>query len=215
MADLFDPLAGVLAPDLRAQTVSSSPLLATKAQRVPAWVQGDAASDIPGAFTAWDKLVVMGQEMPGRAILTGDRAQKLDVKNSPGSDGSTITNTGIDNGVVQVKFQFWTRVQVDAWSDAVKLLEPVPGRPRKGPIDVYHPSLAIAHVKSLVVKNVGFLQPSPSQPGVLEVTVRFMEFMPAAKGGLLTSKKSQSITDGKNVKQALPATKKRESENHP
>ncbi len=210
MAD-WDPLGSLNSPP----QLTDSPLVSTRTARIPDWSPGSTPGTVPGALTDWDKLVVAGQVMPGRAILTGDRGQKLDVKKSPGSDGSTVTNTGLDNGNIQVKFLFWTREQVDAWGDWVKIFEPKPGKSRPDPVDVYHPALALAHIKSLLPQKVGILQPEPSMPGVLSVTVRFMEFAPAVKAKTVTSKKSQSITDGKNVKQALPGKKPSETENHP
>ncbi len=146
-------------------------------------VGGEVFGD--GIVSIWDRFVVAGRALPGVARVDGLKSCRLDVRNAPGSDGGTLSNLGNDNSGATVHLRMWTPDQLDEWAKRLPELLASTGKARPAPVMVYHPALAIHGIKALYVKEVGLIQ---VKDGLGEVTIKFLEFLPATKAGVVTPK---------------------------
>jgi hypothetical protein len=134
----------------------------------------------------WDRFVVAGRALPGVATVEGSKSCKLDQRNAPGTDGATLTHMGNESSPVTVRLRIWTADQYEAWKSRREELMASTGKARPKPVMVYHPALADLGIKSLYVKEVGFLRTQPG--GLGEVIIKFLEFLPPSKAGVSTPK---------------------------
>ena len=173
---------------------------------------GDVSFWDPGApveaFTspsAWDRMVIGDDELPGIVRITGGRRSKLDVKNSPGTDAATLTSLGREPAEIHVLLRMWTPAQLQSWQRIVKILHPGMGKGIGVPWDVDHPALHLLGIHSLILVDVGVTQPG-GEPGVTETHLRFLEFAPPVQVGTKTPVSSGHSTKvGQGKPQKMPS----------
>ncbi len=179
--------------------------LQARADDVPFWDPGAPVESFASP-SAWDVLVIGNETLPGVAIVTGGRRQKLDRKDSPGTDSSTITQLGREPAQIEVRLVMWTPEQLAQWVRIAKVLHPPFGKGMGKPYDVYHPGLAALSIWSLILVDIGVTAPG-GQPGVYESRLRFIEFAPPAQVGTKTPLSSGHDTKvGQGKPQKIPQT---------
>lgn len=159
----------------------------------------DAGQASP-AWSSWDVIFFGGVACPGIASVSGDKGQKIDQRSGFGEDGATLTHGGAEPCPVTVKLTMWTPQHLRDWVALVPFIQQKPGKAKPKPVRVSHPGLSLMGIKSLYVQSIGIPSPSPIK-GAKEVTIKLVEFLPNAGGGILTPGGS---TDLKTGKQAFP-----------
>ena len=170
--------------------------ISTPPDMVPFWAPGS----VPDAYESpsqWDIFYIGGDPLPGLARVRGARQIKVDQRNAPGTEGSTLTFLGRTSAEIQVTLRMWTNEQLDVWNKMVPKIQPPPGKLPPEPLDVYHPALAMLAMKSLLCLDAGIMQPS-GDPGVFETQLRFIEFLPEMKAPVKTAEASGAIGSSKS-----------------
>lgn len=183
---------------------------------LPFWDPGATPWDNTAQLrTEWNTFYVDGEPWPGIAWVTSTRHQGVDLKESPGSDGATLTNCGSKPAEVAVRVQLWTPEHLASWARIVPTMEARPGHPRTTPFSAGHPSLTMHRITRLWLKSVSMLAPGPV-PGVFETVVTFYEWLPRNRKaqGVLTPVKA-TAAGGETGPQAFPLAKPSEHEAGP
>lgn len=147
--------------------------------------------------SAWDVVLFAGKPTPGIAVVSGRNGVSLDKKKSPGTDGATITALGYEPAEVDIAIRIWTAAQWAAWQQLRPVLTARPNKGKPQPLQVYHPALADAGIRSLYVREIGL--PRDIQPkGTKEILIRCSEWLPKPTGkgkdATFTPKKSTDFT---------------------
>ncbi len=154
---------------------------------IPEWDPGAIVQDlIEQNGTEWDRITIAGVKLMAIADVQGDKDTRIDVKQTPGTDGATATSLGVSPAPITIRLRFLTLEAVQQWADIVPSLQPIPGKPPTDPVDVYHPALALNGIKSLYLKTLGTLRVS-HPGGPMEVLTRWLEFLPPKKTGTHTA----------------------------
>lgn len=178
------------------------------------WDPSGISTEIPGAISSWNKLLLGGEALPGLAWVTAQRKQKTDVKTTAGGDGSTQTNSGTEPAIVNVRLEIWTPDHWTQWQRWIPRLEPRPGKPRKDAIQAYHPALAAHRINALWLKHVGLAE-ATNKHGVFEIKIAFNEWKPVVSaGGVATVLKATGNTVFTGGAEKYPL-KPSETENRP
>ncbi len=156
---------------------------------------GQTFSSNPWDYVEIDYLTTLGADSdktPGLATVSVRRGRKIDRKKSSGSDGETLTFTGINNADIEISLLIWTPEQLDALIKMWSFLQPAAGKGAPGAFDVHHPQFTINGVKSCVfVDSVG-MEPGPTGKTKVFVIKAIEYFPPGTKKTTHTIKKSQA-----------------------
>jgi hypothetical protein len=151
----------------------------------------------------WDTVTIGGYTLPGIASVKGDVSRRVETANVVGSDGTRATDLGYGGCQVTVTLQLWEQAHLDAYVDIAGHIRPkatpldAQGQPiSQAPqaLDVLHPALAAAGVRSLIVFRLG-LPEKTQQKGVYEVQIELQEFVPEKKGTAKAITTSVPIAD--------------------
>jgi hypothetical protein len=145
---------------------------------------------------AFDVIVVAGVVNPGLVRVTGaDRVFDWDVKDAPGSQGSTITYRGWKpTDSIQLRFEFWEQEQInDFYTNFVPLFYYDANKTAPKPVDVFHPILNANQINSVVTKKIGPLVLEDKQ--LYSCTIEVLEYRPAPKKNATTTPKASAATD--------------------
>lgn len=124
----------------------------------------------------WDSIYLAGLFIPGKCDVGGSVSQRLDVKDAPERDGSSITLLGRQLARVEVTARLWTAEHLAAWEQIVALVQPLHGKRQPDPLDVFYPSLELHGIRSIVVETISLLR--ETQPGIFEATISAVEWHP-------------------------------------
>jgi len=161
-------------------------VLARRDTSVPSWDPGSERLnwiDSQGATASeWDRIVIAGQQLLAFASVEGDKDTRLQIDETPGSDGSSNRTLGVSPAPIVIRLRFLSLEALQEWAALVPFIQPVPGKPRPDAVDVYHPALAVNGIKALFLKTLG--TPRTLTPGgPMEVVTRWIEFLPQKKSG--------------------------------
>ncbi len=185
----------------------------TTSSAVPFW--GDAPD-------SWESVIVAGWRLPGVCAIDGKVRRRHDKKSTAGTNGSTVTYIGDDQAEFTVTVRLWTAEQLSAYAKLVGYLRSmvlssteasrlsiskaetlIDNRQKSltlyskfpiAPVDVVHPVLSLHGIKSAHVLEYGFPKPKgDAAQGVYEASIRFLEYVPGAKGGVSTPKQSVDL----------------------
>ncbi len=142
---------------------------------------GEAFSKNP-----WDYVTIefpnsgVPNQTPGLCTVSVRRGRKVDRKKSSGSDGETLTFTGISNADIEISITIWTPEQLDILIDLWKVIQPPPGKGVPQAFDIKHPQFLINQVKSCVfVDSIGLENGSVSKTKTF--VIKAVEYLPASK----------------------------------
>lgn len=143
----------------------------------------------PNVFPAlYDVVIVGGIVSPGVAKLSGfARAYEWDVKKGKGSAGATITAQGEAPAKGTITLSLWEsglgpngRDHFAEWDTLRQLLAQPSGKTVTAH-DVFHPYLQDIGVTSIVVEELGSLEPKGG--GLFDVSIKVLEYKPPKKTG--------------------------------
>lgn len=156
------------------------------------WGSGNEDSyDILTESSPWDEVGLGGYTLYGRCTVRGSFSRKIDLKNAPGSDGGTLTDLGYEPARIDITLQLWTADHWQTWQQVASAIRPRPGKGVGSPLDITHPALSVYGIKSVYV--VGMSLPIDSgTPGVKEVTISCIEWLPPRRTSANTPKSSKA-----------------------
>lgn len=154
---------------------------------------GEAFSKNP-----WDYVTIefpnsgVPNQTPGICTVSVRRGRKLDRKKSSGSDGETLTFTGVNNADIEIAVTIWTPEQLDILIDLWKILQPPSGKGVPQAFDVKHPQFVINQVKSCVfVDSIGMEQGPVHKSKTF--TIKAVEYLPpSSKKATSTPRKAEA-----------------------
>lgn len=144
------------------------------------------------AGVAWPRVVGLDQ---GLVKVSGAaRVYSWDVKDSPGTQGSTLTYRGFKpTDSISIRFEFWLPQHItDFYTNVLPLLEYDAGKSSPKPVTVVHPVLQAQGITALVIKQIGQLTEEDKQ--LWSLTVEAIEYRPAGKGNATTTPKAAQGT---------------------
>ena len=151
----------------------------------PSWV----VFNTPGLGSQWDTAYLAGKQLPGVVAVKGKTSRKIDIKNSPGSDGATITALGYEPAEIDITLRMWTPAQYIAWQAMLPDIQPKMGKPPASPLDLAHPGANSYGIKAVIIKNVSI--PDIDDKQIATVTISCIQWLTAKKVGTQTAKTSK------------------------
>ncbi len=137
----------------------------------------------------WDQFSVGGVVNPGVVPpggLTGfERKYDWDVKKGKGAYGGTVTFTQKPPATGKIKIHLWTISQIDSLESFIPLLQYDPTKTTVKAVDIYHPSLALTGVRSVVTEDISPL--IHEGQGLYSVTFSFIEYNPPPKASAVST----------------------------
>lgn len=125
-----------------------------------------------------DFVTIAGQRTPGIAeILDADKMRRLIERRGFALSGATVRDGGAMLVHFKIRLTFTTSADFEAWDAFRPLLARPPGRAGGSPrnaLDVEHPILALADIRSVIPEKVG--QPVPTDAGAWTIELGFCEF---------------------------------------
>ncbi len=177
---------------------------------------GEAFSKNP-----WDYVTIefpnsgVPNQTPGICTVSVRRGRKVDRKKSSGTDGETLTFTGITNADIEIAITIWTPEQLDILTDLWRLIQPPPGKGVPQAFDIKHPQFVINQVKSCVfVDSIGLENGSVAKTKTF--VIKAVEYLPPGPKGATVSpdraqarrskldEKGENSQPGKNPKAVGP-----------
>ena len=148
--------------------VGSSQITA-QAATVPFWDVPPVSIDPRTAgFSPWDTVSISGQIFPGMARVRAKRSKRYDVKMSKGPSGAAFTFVGWKPADVEISISIWTQSQLNTLQSLLPIVLTKPGTLQsQDGLDVYHPSLSLIGIRSVIVFDVEPLEPG-SPTGTLD-----------------------------------------------
>lgn len=163
-------------------------VLADEAPRTPFWDHAPSGSYVQfdeRRITAWERVSLGGFDLPGRCtVASPGRVRKVRTNSGPGDEAEEIIDLGASAAEVQIVVQVWTQPHLRRWEDfndiyqrqlAKVRAEKVKGEADAPAMDVVHPGLNLAGIRSIYVYQVSVLAPSGTK-GVMESTILGTEF---------------------------------------
>lgn len=134
----------------------------------------------------WDYVTIefpnsgVPNKTPGICNVSVRRGRKVDRKKSSGTDGETITFTGINNAEIEIAVTIWTPEQLDILVDLWKILQPPSGKGDPQAFDVKHPQFEVNGIKSAVfIDSVGLEQGPVAKSKTF--VIKAVEWLPPSK----------------------------------
>jgi hypothetical protein len=138
---------------------------------------------------AWDTFQVGAVTNPGIVPpggITGfERSYEFDVKKGKGAYGGTVTFTQKPPSKGKITIHLWTMSQIDALETFIPLLQYDPTKKAVSALDIYHPSLSITGVRSVVTEDISPL--IHEGKGLYSVTFSFIEYNPPPKASAVST----------------------------
>lgn len=154
------------------------------------WDGADSSEHWSDQTTEWDTVVMGGEVLPGIATVTGLVSRKLDVKQSAGSSGATLTDLGLEPARFEVMVTLWTSEHLRDWENVLPYVFPSYGKTPRA-VDVIHPALTLAGIRRAYVESTGVLQQGQT-PGTWECRISCVEWRPTTPVGVHTPTSSKS-----------------------
>jgi hypothetical protein len=116
-----------------------------------------------------------GQITPGIAEIVGaGTPRRWDERDSYGVAGALVVYHGLKLSHFSVKLRLVTTQDWEDWYAFKPFVDKVPVGKRQGPIDITHPLLQQAGIRSVVVEDV--LQPVQVEDGIWEIEIQLIEY---------------------------------------
>jgi hypothetical protein len=175
------------------------------ASTIPFWDVPPLSLDPSAAnFSPWDTISFAGQVFPGLARVRGDKPKRIDRKLKKGNSSATLTFVGYAPSEFDVILSIWEPSQFSLLQALMPTLLPKPGKPGTStnfsPVDVSHPALALANIRSCIIEKVGILQPG-NPKGVWDLRMRCIEYyQPTKADQTATATSSSTFTANAAIK---------------
>lgn len=153
-------------------------MLNTQKPTIPFWKVSDAVPNTPWITQdpeIWNAVTIAGFIWEGDAWVTGANKNRLDKKYIAGVNEATLTSLALDCKGFGVTL---TIAGVNDWANLEKLM---PALLRGGPIELYHPLLALFGIRAGVMKEIAFPRRSNGMNDILEEQILFDKYSPPAR----------------------------------
>lgn len=144
---------------------------------------------------AWDGLRLGPKLSLAPGIVTDlrvSRSQRLDVQSRAGANGATIAAQGYEPAKVTIELTLWTARHRKLAAQLLEVLVPKLQKSKPEAIAVYHPTLAMHGIKSLIVQSVE--GPSlPKAEGIQTMSLECVEYFPPPKAAKSKTTKVTSL----------------------
>ncbi len=132
----------------------------------------------------WDYVTIALRSGPGTPQVTPGicnvsvrRGRKVDRKKSQGSDGETLTFTGISNADIEISITIWTPEQLKVMQKLWSIIQPAVGKGKPVAFSISHPQLQYSQVQSCVFVDSTGLESSGTSK-TRTVTIKAIEYFP-------------------------------------
>lgn len=133
------------------------------------------------ASRAWNHPTLAGRFLPGRVKLkNAGRKLRYDAHKTSGSDGGGVTIKGLEPRKFTFEIEIVTEEDHDAWDRLVPLIEPMKDPKARGPVSVYHPSLARYGIQACQVVEIE--EEPPEAGGPLKCKIECLAVTPKKPG---------------------------------
>ncbi len=148
---------------------------------------------------AWDYVEIsyletlgVSGKTPGLCTVSVRRGRKIDRKNKPGTDGETVTFTGLSNADIEIAITIWTPEQLDVLTKMWQILQPPAGKKNPAAWDISHPQFGINNIKSMMfVDSIGL--ENGSEKKTKTFTIKGIQWLPPSnKKATVTPPKAQA-----------------------
>lgn len=138
---------------------------------------------------SWSFIKIGSVQSPGIIEAGGmkgfDRSVNWDKKIGKGSAGATMTQITMPPAKGSIEFTLWTPQQFTQWGAFRMLLNYIPGKAPKTPLQIDHPALNDLNVNSVLTEKI-----SPvlyHGKGKYKIKVDFIEFIPPPKQSIVVT----------------------------
>jgi hypothetical protein len=148
-----------------------------------AW-SGASTAEALESNDPWDRMTILGVDVPGIVQVSGAIARKLDVKKAAGSDGAKVAHLGAEPARFEITVMLWTASQLEVWDTIAWGLRNANQGGVPAAVDVSHPALSMSGITKAIAERIGF--PQRRDHGVFEVRVTMVESrqpQPVSKSG--------------------------------
>lgn len=147
----------------------------------------------------WDTILLgPSGPLPGVwDIEDGNVKRVLDIKKSPGRDGSTIKDEGYENGRLRLIGQLTTK---DEWKKLQAVIDSIHPKKRGSasePFGIAHPKLQLLGIDKVRISSIDVPR---IDNGVMTVTIDVVEWVPVAAKAAKSSNTPKNATNGKKSK---------------
>jgi hypothetical protein len=141
-----------------------------------------------GADDSWDNLILGGEFIPGVATVECEDAWKIDFQKAKGADGYKVKDEGYMGADVEITIVIDHRDQLTELARILPMLRP----PKKGtsrqPLEIQHPSAAVAGITAIAVEKIRIMQPSAKDGWAIRISAKEWLAGPKTNAGLGSSK---------------------------
>jgi hypothetical protein len=169
---------------------------------------GPAVSGSQGPLTigGWDKVVIGGYHLPGKAKVVGASTKlKKDAKDAAGKSGGKSSYHGLEGQEFSVEVIVWTDDQADELARICSKILPKVGDPKQ-PLSFDAAATRLLPIKTVKVLGATGLEKSPDG---LKMSIR-LEHWIHAKG-----KKPETVTATRSVPNARSAAAEKKAPQNP
>ena len=154
----------------------------------------------------WDIVAMNSVFLPGIAKVKATKGRKMDVKQSPGSHGATITDMGYKPGRVDITLTIWTPSQWLALqqmfngSNTYLNLEPKPNTQYNAPsVTIDHPATQLHQIASVIIEEIDGPEESSRVHGGMDFKFKCVQFFPSNPKLNATNTPAGTITPQPNA----------------
>lgn len=133
----------------------------------------------PGTDDSWDALILGGQFIPGVPTVECEMSWKLDIQKPKGADGYKMKDEGLEPANVEISLVLVRQEELTELAKVLPLLRP----PKKGgtrdPLEIQHPSAAVAGITAIAIEKIRISQPTAKDGWTITISAK--EWMPGPK----------------------------------
>lgn len=145
------------------------------------------------------------QLMPGKVVVRGAKAHRVDKKSPAGKSGGTLTHLGREIPEYHITLTMWRQKQWELWQDLVKKLMPENDETPPPPVNVYHIYLNSIGVSQMYPLEIGLPE---HQPGAhwefVDVRMRWIKYFPPPQQSATNTPTQKKISGNATQDPSLP-----------
>jgi hypothetical protein len=173
---------------------------------VPFWDDTLLTLEMGAEVSAWDQVLIAGLALPGLCTVRSKKHKRIDIQKKKGTDTARMVFTGYDPGEIVVSVRIWTKAQLAQLQQIIPVIRPKTDGKSLKALDIYHPSLALVGIHSVVVDTIDTLEPTPVK-GIWQMAIHCLEYnKPSDKDVTATVSGSANLANVPHAIQADPNT---------
>lgn len=146
----------------------------------------------------WDFVIVGAERTPGVAVVHEfKRRHEFDVKKSKGVYGATVTFVGRPPATGHIELKLWQSQHFADWQSFIPSLKYDPTKSVVQAVDIYHPSLDLIDIRSVVCESIGNITHAGNK--LYRVEIELLEYFPPPPVSAVSTP-TTSVTDADSKK---------------